>query len=198
MEADKCRQCRRFGTKLFLKGERCLSPKCALTRRSYAPGDRGAKRKSRRQSEYGVQLLEKQKAKAEYGLRERQFVNIFKKATRSKKATGFELLKFLETRLDNVVYRLGWASSRPQARQLVLHRKIKLNDRTVNIPSIILKTKDKISPKDKKNILPIKTVVPKWLKLDSKEFLAEVLRTPERTEIESDIDEQLITEFYSR
>lgn len=198
MEQNKCRQCRKFSTKLFLKGERCLSPKCAMVKRNYAPGGQGAKSRPPRKSEYGLQLFEKQKAKAEYGLRERQFVNIFKKAARLKTATGFELLKFLEIRLDNIVYRLGWASSRAQARQLVLHRKIKLNDKIVNIPSIVLKEKDKISPKDKKDLLPNKTVVPKWLKLNAKELVSEVLRMPDRTEISSDIDAQLITEFYSR
>ena len=198
MDNNQCRQCRKFGTKLFLKGERCLSPKCAFTRRNYAPGSRGAKVRPPRRSEYGIQLLEKQKAKIEYGLRERQFSKIFKNASKSKTATGAELLKLLETRLDNVVYRLGWAASRPEARQLVLHRKIKLNDKIANIPSITLKPKDIVFPKDKSSIKPIKAIVPKWLKLNTKELKAEILRLPERNEIESDIDEQLIIEFYSR
>lgn len=195
---NQCRQCRKFGTKLFLKGARCLSPKCALTRRNYAPGGQGPKNRAPRRSEYGTQLFEKQKAKTEYGLRERQFIKIFKTASRSKTATGAELLKLLEVRLDNIVYRLGWASSRAQARQLIVHRKIKLNDKIVNIPSIVLKPKDIILPKDKDSIFPQKTVIPKWLKLDIKEQKAEILRLPDRLEIESDINEQLITEFYSR
>lgn len=198
MDNNNCRQCRKFGTKLFLKGERCLSPKCAVTRRNYAPGGQGPKARPPRKSEYGIQLAEKQKAKTEYGLRERQFANIFKTASKSKTATGSQLLKLLEIRLDNVVYRLGWAASRAQARQIVLHRKIKLNDKVANIPSIVLKAGDKVSPKDKKSISPVKAVLPKWLELDVKDQKAEILRLPERTEIESDIDEQLITEFYSR
>ncbi|MCL5407603.1 MAG: 30S ribosomal protein S4 [Patescibacteria group bacterium] len=198
MDNNNCRQCRKFGTKLFLKGERCLTPKCAVTRRNYAPGGQGAKTRPPRKSEYGIQLLEKQKAKTEYGLRERQFSKIFQTASKSKTATGSQLLKLLEIRLDNVIYRLGWASSRAQARQIVLHRKIKLNDKIANIPSIVLKVGDIVSPKDKKSISPVKAVLPKWLKLDVKDQKAEILRLPERTEIESDIDEQLITEFYSR
>ncbi|MFA6493197.1 MAG: 30S ribosomal protein S4 [Patescibacteria group bacterium] len=198
MDNNQCRQCRKFGTKLFLKGERCLSPKCALTRRNYAPGSKGAKARAPRKTEYGLQLLEKQKAKVEYGLREKSFARNFKVASRSKTATGSEMLKLLELRMDNVVYRLGWAVSRAQARQLVLHRKIKLNDKIANIPSIILKPADTISPKDKASINPQKAVIPKWLKLDEKALKAEVAKMPEREEIESDIDEQLITEFYSR
>lgn len=195
---DKCRQCRRFGTKLFLKGSRCLTPKCSVTRRTYGPGLQGAKGKMSRKSEYGLELQEKQKAKIEYNLRERSFAKIFNQAARAKTTTGEELLKLLEMRLDNVVYRLGWASSRKQARQLVLHRKIKLNDRIVNIGSITLKAKDKIAPVTKAAIFPVKAVVPGWLKLDEKKFIAEVVNEPKREEIESDIDEQLIIEFYSR
>ena len=195
---DKCRLCRRFGTKIFLKGERCLSPKCAVTRRNYPPGVQGAKNRKIRRSEYGTQLLEKQKAKAEYGLRERQFANIFNKAVRKKDATGEELLRLLEMRLDNIIYRLGWASSRAQARQLVLHRKINVNDKIVNIPSIVLKPKDIIIPKEKKDIKPIKMTLPKWIKLEAKALKAEIVKIPERKEIETDIDDQLIIEFYSR
>lgn len=198
MDSRQCRKCRKFGAKLFLKGERCLTPKCAFTRRNYAPGIKGAKTRPPRRSEYGTQLFEKQKAKTEYGLRERSFVKIFKTASKSKTATGTELLVLLETRLDNVIYRLGWVSSRPQARQLVLHRKIKLNDKIVNIPSMTLKSGDKIAPKDKSQVTPVKTILPAWLKLDSKDLKAEVVALPKRAEIETDIDEQLITEFYSR
>lgn len=193
---DKCRQCRKFGAKLFLKGSRCTSPNCSLTRRNYQPGAHGAKGASRK-SEYGIQLLEKQKAKAEYGLRERQFVKIFKNAMRAKENTGEELLRLLELRLDNIVYRLGWASSRSEARQLVGHRKIKLNGKIVNIPSIFLKSQDKISSVSAAN-KQNKVNSPKWLNADLKKLEAEVLHIPSRAEIETDIDEQLIIEFYSR
>ncbi len=194
--ADVCRQCRQHGTKLFLKGARCTSPKCALTRRNYRPGSQGAKTGTLRKSEYGLQLLEKQKAKAEYGLRERQFAKTFREASRSQSATGEVLLRLLEERLDNVVYRLGWASSRAQARQFVGHRHFTINDKITNIPSMRVKPKDII--KCRKSVEIQKITVPKWLKLDVKKTSAEVLREPLRTEIETDLDEQLIIEFYSR
>jgi len=194
----KCRKCRKFGVKLFLKGERCLSPKCSLTRRSYPPGMKGAKTKTSRKSEYSSQLLEKQKAKAEYGLRERQFARIFKKASRAKATTGEELLKNLEMRMDNIVYRLGFASSRRQARQLVLHRKIKVNEKIVNIPSATLKPEDLIIPINIEAITPVKTDIPKWLKLDGKVFQGKVLRAPNLEEVNSDLDSEQIIKFYSR
>jgi small subunit ribosomal protein S4 len=194
---DKCSKCRKFGAKLFLKGERCLTPKCAFTRRNYQPGAHGA-RSSSRKSEYGLQLFEKQKAKAEYGLREREFAKIFRQASKSKANTGVELLRLLEMRLDNIVYKLGWAASRMQARQVTSHRKIKVNDRIVNIPSIVLKPKDKITPAKTGAISPNKVTLPKYLKANVKAMSAEVLRQPERSEIESDLDEQKILEFYSR
>jgi len=195
---DKCAKCRKFGAKLFLKGERCTSAKCSFTRRNYAPGSHGGKKKFSRKSEYGNQLLEKQKAKAEYGLRERQFAKIFRLASRSKENTGEELLRALEMRLDSLVYRLGWAVSRKQARQFVGHRQFKINDKIVNIPSVVLKVKDKISPLKKEFTLKNKVTPPKWLKLDSKNALVEILRKPAREEIETDLDEQKILEFYSR
>lgn len=194
--ANVCRKCREHGTKLFLKGVRCTTPKCAFTRRSYRPGLQGPKTANPRKSEYGLQLLEKQKAKAEYGLRERQFAKTFNKAGRSKAATGEVLLSLLEERLDNVIYRLGWAVSRAQARQLVSHRNFTLNGKIVNIPSMQVKPKDVIKPR--KTIAASKTTVPKWLKLDPKNMTAEVLTYPARAEIETDLDEQLIIEFYSR
>lgn len=195
---NQCRKCRKFGSKLFLKGERCLSAKCAITRRNYPPGGQGAKARPPRRSEYGIQLFEKQKAKAEYGLRERSFLKIFKNAVRAKTATGEELLKLLEMRFDNAIYRLGWAVSRAQARQLVLHRKFKLNNKIANIGSIVLKPKDIITVNKKVVIEPVKTPIPKWMTLEPKELKAEVVREPLRAEIETDIDEQLIIEFYSR
>lgn len=193
---DACGLCRKFGTKLFLKGSRCTSPKCALTRRNYKPGQHGPKSKLPRRSEYGHQLFEKQKAKAEYDLRERQFAKIFREASRSRQATGEELLSLLERRLDNIVYRLGWAVSRAQARQLVSHRHFLVNGKFTNIPSRILKPHDKISPR--KTIETHKVTCPKWLKLETKKREAEILRLPLREEIETDLDEQLIIEFYSR
>lgn len=195
--ADVCRKCRQHGTKLFLKGARCISPKCALVRRNYRPGSHGAKTGGTlRKSEYGRQLMEKQKAKAEYGLRERQFAKTFREASRSHGATGEVLLRLLEERFDNVIYRLGWAFSRAQARQFVSHRYFTINDKITNIPSMRVKPKDQI--KCRKSIEIQKTTVPKWLKLDAKKTSAEVLREPIRAEIETDLEEQLIIEFYSR
>jgi small subunit ribosomal protein S4 len=193
---NACTICRKFGVKLFLKGSRCTSPKCALTRRNYKPGQHGPKGGKQRQSEYGIQLAEKQKAKAEYGMREKQFRRIFKTASKSRQNTGEELLKLLETRLDNIVYRLGWATSRSQAKQLVTHNNFKVNGKVVNIPSANLKEKDVITLN--KKISLNKTNIPKWLKLETKTSQAQVLRQPTREEIESDLDEQLIIEFYSR
>lgn len=195
---DKCTQCRRFGAKLFLKGERCVSTKCALTRRNYKPGIHGPKSRPGRKSEYGLQLLEKQKAKTVYGLREQSFIRIFKEAARAKENTSEELFRLLETRLDNCVYRLGWAASRSQARQLVLHRKIKVNDKILNIPSAQVKANDIVTPKDAKIISIAKVSVPAWLKLEEKNLKAKVARLPQKEDIETDLDGQLIIEFYSR
>jgi len=202
---DNCRNCRKFGEKLFLKGERCIGPKCALTRRTNTPGTAGLKGKqqnTRRQkkSEYGLQLQEKQKAKSEYGLRERQFANLVKRASKAKEATGEEILKSLELRLDNSVYRLGFGNSRAQARQLVNHGHIKVNGKIVDIPSYQLKEKDIIEPVNKdiyKEIIS-KITTPKWLKIDKKTLVGTVEYLPKREEIDSAIDEQLIVEYYSR
>ncbi len=195
---DKCTKCRKFGVKLFLKGDRCSSPKCAITRRNYRPGAHGPKQMNLRKSEYGLQLLEKQKMKSEYGLREKQFANTFQKAAKSRTNTGEELFRILEMRFDNVIYRLGWAVSRAQARQFVGHRHFKVNDKIANIPSKVLKPKDEITPGDKDFIKPAKVNIPKWLKVDQKQFKAEVIDRPKIDEIETDIDSQLIIEFYSR
>ena len=195
---NKCRECRKFGEKLFLKGERCSTPKCAITRRNYQPGDHGQLRRSKK-SEYGLQLAEKQKAKAEYGLREQQFRLTFLKAARSKDATGDAMLKLLESRLDNVVYRLGWASSRIQSRQLVNHGHIKVNDHVVDIPSYSVKIKETIEPADNdivKKTMIEKVKAPSWIK--AKGMKAEIAKLPVREEIETSIDEQLVVEFYSR
>lgn len=202
---DNCRECRKFSEKLFLKGDRCLGPKCALTKRQNAPGTSGAAKmgqsRRRKKSEYGIQLLEKQKAKQEYGLRERQFHNIYKKAAQARGATGEIMLQILESRFDNVIYRLGWAKSRDQARQLVNHGHFKLNNKVTDIPSLHLKVKNLIEPKKIENISKIadtKIKPPAWIKVDNKQFKAEVLRVPTRDEIETPVDEQLIVEYYSR
>lgn len=202
---DNCRQCRKFGEKLFLKGDRCLSPKCTLTRRLNPPGKSGTGKtgqaRRRKKSEYGIQLLEKQKAKQDYGLRERQFRQVYVKASRAKGATGKIMLQILESRLDNVIYRLGWAKSRAQARQLVSHGHIKVNGKKADIPSMLLKEKTIIEPKNNEIVnqkVDIKIKPPVWLKADNKTMKAEVLRLPNREEIETPVDEQLIVEYYSR
>lgn len=195
---NKCRTCRKFGEKLFLKGERCSSPKCEIVKRNFGPGAHGGARRGKK-SEYGLQLQEKQKAKSEYGLREAQFSLTFKKAAHSAEATGEAMLKILESRLDNIVYRLGWASSRSQSRQVVNHGHIKVNGKLVDIPSYQAKIKDVIEPVNEeiiKNTLVEKAQVPAWLK--AKGFKAEVVNLPTREEIETSIDEQLVVEFYSR
>jgi len=195
---EKCRTCRKFGEKLFLKGDRCSSPKCEIVKRNYAPGAHAGARRGKR-SEYSLQLQEKQKARNEYCLREKQFFLTFQKAARAKEATGEMMLKLLETRLDNVVYRAGWAKSRMQARQIVNHGHIKVNDKLVDIPSYQVKLKDVIEPRDAeiiKNTMVEKPQLPSWLK--GKQFKVEVVNTPNREEIETSIDEQLVVEFYSR
>lgn len=195
---DKCRECRKFGEKLFLKGDKCSSPKCALTKRNYLPGAHGDKRKPKK-SEYGLQLQEKQKAKAEYGLRERQFSLVYQKAARSKAATGEEMLKILESRLDNIVYRLGWAQSRHGARQLVNHGHIKVNGKLVDIASFQVKPKDIIEPGNTEIVertAMAKATPPAWIKV--KGMKAEIVNLPTREEIDTPIEEQLVVEFYSR
>lgn len=192
-----CRKCRREGKKLFLKGEKCFSAKCPFTRRPYAPGSKGVVR-GVKLSDYGCQLREKQKAKVIYGLKEQQFRNYYKKAAKIKEATGEKLLQFLERRLDNVVYHLGFASSHRQARQMVSHKKFLVNDKKNNIPSHQLKEKDKIEPVDKKNFKLNKSEIPIWLKLDKKNLIGQLIKIPSREEIQTDLEEDLIVEFYSR
>lgn len=198
MENNKCRTCRKFGEKLFLKGERCNSVKCEIVKRNFGPGAHGGARRGKK-SEYGLQLQEKQKAKSEYGLREKQFSLTFQKAARSQEVTGEAMLRILESRLDSVVYRLGWACSRSQARQVVNHGHIKVNENVVDIPSYQVKIKDMITPVDVeiiKNTAVEKAQVPKWLK--NKDFKAEIVNLPVREEIETSINEELVVEFYSR
>jgi len=200
-----CKLCRREGEKLFLKGEKCLSPKCPLVRRKYPPGQHGLSHK--KLSDYGRQLREKQKAKRIYGLRETQFKNYYKKAALSSGDTGELLLSFLERRLDNVVYRFGFASSRSQARQLITHGHFTVNKKKVNIPSYLVKSKDKIEIAPKSQNFPVfqerkkvlKDVVsPPWLKLQQTKMIGSVLHLPKKEEIETNIDPTQIIEFYSK
>ncbi len=200
-----CRLCRREGIKLYLKGDRCYTEKCAIDRRAYAPGQHGQSRK--KVSEYGLQLREKQKARRIYGVLEKQFRLYFKEADRQVGITGENLLRILERRLDNVVYRLGFAASRNEARQLVRHNHFTLNGHKANIPSIQVKAGDIIQVKEKSLKSPkfqeIKEVAaqktpPAWLELDSEQLTGKVLELPAREQIDLPIEEHLIVELYSR
>ena len=204
-----CKMCRREGEKLFLKGERCFSPKCAFERRPYAPGQHGktSQGQGRRLSDYSRQLRAKQKTRRVYGVLERQFRRYFNSALKVKGVTGLNLLQILESRLDNVVFRLGFASNRAQARQMVSHGHFLVNGRKTNIPSMILKPGDIVTvrPESRKNGLFMdladqaeKTNASLWLERDLKNLSARVLRKPERAEIDGNLNEQLIVEYYSR
>jgi small subunit ribosomal protein S4 len=204
-----CKLCRREGEKLFLKGERCVSPKCALERRPYPPGLHGKQSQFRRRktSDYGVQLRAKQKAKRVYGVMERQFRRYFYEAERRRGLTGMNLLIMLESRLDNVVYRLGFAASRPQARQLVRHGHLEVNGRRVNIPSYLVRPGDVVAVRpNSRHRTHFREValdlehraVPQWLSRDDESMSGHILGMPERGDIEVAVDEQLIVEFYSR
>jgi small subunit ribosomal protein S4 len=199
-----CRFCRREGMKLFLKGERCNIEKCAFERRSYAPGMHGQNMR-RKQSNYSVQLRAKQKLSRIYGMREGQFRKYYKDATRVPGVSGENLMRLLESRLDNVVYRLGFAPSRKAARQLVRHNHFMVNDRRVNIPSFITGAGDIIRVADKSNKLEVihealrrsRDSVP-WLSVDKANLFGTVLAKPNREDIPSMVEEQLVIEFYSR
>lgn len=200
-----CRLCRREGQKLFLKGDRCYTEKCAVDRRTYPPGQHGQRRK--KESEYGLQLREKQKAKRYYGLLERQFRGYFDMAVKRSGQTGENLLSILESRLDNVVYRLGFAMSRPEARQLVTHGHFIVNGRKVNIPSFLVKPGQVITIKESsKSLEKIKSVVeansfrqpPKWLDFDRNNMIARVVAVPLKEDIDLPIEEHLIVELYSK
>jgi small subunit ribosomal protein S4 len=200
---SQCKQCRREGMKLFLKGERCLTDKCGVERRNYPPGDHGRGRM--KQSEYRLQLREKQKARRFYGVLEKQFRNYYAKATRQPGVTGENLLRLLETRLDNVLVRLGFAGSRRQARQMVNHCHWTVNGRRVDIPSYQVRTGDVIAIKSGSGSEPIvreatelTSAVPGWLEADHDSLTARVLRLPERDEIITPVQEQLIVELYSK
>jgi small subunit ribosomal protein S4 len=199
----KCRVCRREGMKLFLKGERCLTEKCAIERRSYPPGEHGRGRI--KQSEYLLQLREKQKARRYYGLLERQFRNYYERAAQRSGITGENLLRMLELRLDNVVYRLGFAASRAQARQLVRHGHFKVNGRRVNVPSYQVRPGDTItvregSPAEQviRDATDLTAAVAPWLEADHDGLTGRVLKWPEREEIDAPVQEQLIVELYSK
>ena len=201
--AANCRLCRREGQKLFLKGERCYSTKCALEKRNFPPGQHGQGRK--KVSEYGLQLREKQKTKRFYGLQETQFRNLFDKAERKKGITGENLLILLETRLDNVVFRLGFASSRKEARQLVTHGHFTVNGKKVNIPSYEVKAGDVIAVKEKsqsspkfKEIKDMTITVPSWVTVDVQKLEGKVLNLPTRDEIDTPVAEHMIVELYSK
>ncbi|AAS95806.1 30S ribosomal protein S4 [Nitratidesulfovibrio vulgaris] len=201
----KCRQCRREGTKLFLKGDRCFTDKCAFDRRPYAPGQHGRARK--KVSDYAVQLREKQKVRRMYGILEQQFHAYFTKADMAKGVTGANLLSLLERRLDNVIYRLGFANSRNQARQLVRHGIFTLNGRKVNIPSLQVRIGDTIEVPEKSRKIPVlaeaqeviaRRGCPAWLEADGANFRGVVKALPQREDIQFPINEHLIVELYSK
>lgn len=200
-----CKLCRREGMKLFLKGERCFKEKCAVERRPYAPGEHG-KRRNKMQP-YGLQLREKQKVRRVYGVLETQFRRYFEEASRQKGVTGENLLRLLELRLDNVIYSLGFASSRAQARQLVRHGHVLVNGRKVNIPSFSVRPGMEIALREKMRSNAfvqgaLETAqgrgVPPWLELDADNFKGKVLALPTRADIRTPVQEQLIVELYSR
>ncbi|MFH1791921.1 MAG: 30S ribosomal protein S4 [Candidatus Omnitrophota bacterium] len=201
-----CRLCRRHGEKLFLKGTRCQTDRCAVAKRPFAPGQHGSVRK-RKMSDYGLQVQEKQKVRRIYGILERQFRHYFHDASGAKGVTGEVLLELLERRLDNVVFRLGFVLSRNQARQLVKHNLVKVNGRNVNIPSYRVKPGDKVEIKTKEKIrklvkdcieITADRTVPKWLKRDAESYSAEVVGRPSRDELGFPVNENLIVELYSK
>ena len=198
-----CRLCRREGQKLFLKGDRCFTDKCAFVRRSYAPGQHGAAKK--KMSNYGVQLREKQKARRIYGVLEKQFRAYYEKAEHMKGISGENLLKLLEMRLDNVVYRLGYGASRNEARQLVTHGHFLVNGKKVDIPSYMVKPGDVISVKEKslnhpamKQALENVVARAKFVEFDANKMTGTYVRYPERSELNADVNESLVVEFYNR
>ena len=198
-----CKLCRREGMKLFLKGERCLTEKCAIERRSYPPGEHGRGRI--KQSQYLLQLREKQKARRYYGLLEKQFRNYYDKAARGSGVSGENLLRLLETRLDNVIYRLGFAASRAQARQLVRHGHFQVNGRRVNIPSFQVKPNDVInlkngSPAEQvvRDATDLTASVAPWLQADHDGLTGKILKLPDRVDIDTPVQESLIVELYSK
>ena len=200
---EQCRICRREGQKLFLKGTRCFTDKCSIARRNYAPGQHGQKRA--KLSEYGTQLREKQKTKSYYGVGEKQFRGYFEMASNKKGVTGENLLQILESRLDNVVYRLGFGTSRAQARQFVNHGQFEVNGQKVDIPSYLVKAGDVITVREnKKDNVTIKAnvetarPVPAWLELNNETLSGKVVRLASREDVDIAIEEHLIVELYSK
>ncbi len=204
IDAD-CRLCRREGCKLFLKGDRCLSKKCAFERRPTVPGAHGNEKSMKRPSEYSLQLREKQKVKRLYGLLEKQFRSYYEEASKSKNVTGEEMLSLIERRLDNVVFRLGFGASRAQARQFVNHGLITVNGKRVDIPSYEVKVGDVVAVAESKKdydifkaLKDVKVVCPKWLELDMANLSGKVVAKPQRDDIDMNIKETLIVELYSK
>jgi ribosomal protein S4 len=198
-----CKLCRREGAKLFLKGERCTSKKCAMEKRPVAPGMHGVTRK--KASEYNIQLREKQKVKRAYGLLEKQFREYYEEAERMRGVTGENMLALIERRLDNVVYRMGIGSSRAQSRQIVNHGHITVNGKDVDIPSYEVKTGDVIAVKESKKdnalfkeLRGAKIVMPRWVEFDTESFTGKIIDNPKREDIDLNINEQLIIELYSK
>lgn len=204
-----CKLCRREGEKLFLKGERCFTPKCAFERRGYAPGQHGksSQFRRRRDSDYNRQLRAKQKARRVYGILERQFHRYYEVSLKRRGLTGLNLLQILESRLDNVVFRMGYADSRAQARLLVTHGHFSVNGRRTDVPSMLVSVNDVVSVRDGsrkrtyfKELADFaeKKNVPAWLERDLKALSGKIVRLPERSEIDGNLNEQLIVEYYSR
>lgn len=203
-----CRLCRREGLKLFLKGDRCYTEKCAIDRRGFAPGQHGRTQRKSKLVGYGLQLREKQKVKRIYGVLESQFRITFSEAERQKGITGTNLLSLLERRLDNVVYRLGFATSRPQARQLVRHGHVMVGSRKMNIPSYTVREGDAVSIRPRSSKIPtvlqaVESIqtrggIPGWLTLDAENLRGAMLATPKREDVRDPIEEQLIVELYSK
>ncbi|HEU4684493.1 MAG TPA: 30S ribosomal protein S4 [Nitrospira sp.] len=200
-----CRLCRREGEKLFLKGSRCMTEKCAIERRSYPPGQHGQGRQ--RTSDYSLQLREKQKLRRIYGLQERQFRGVFERAERQSGVTGEALLRLLELRLDNVAYRLGFAASRREARQLVSHGHVTVNGRKTNVPGALVKAADVVGIRERsRNLVAIQTAlesvegrgIPEWLELDKAGFKGTVRALPTKDQITLPVNEQMVVELYSR
>ncbi|MDH4230144.1 MAG: 30S ribosomal protein S4 [Nitrospirota bacterium] len=202
-----CRMCRREGVKLFLKGDRCFKEKCAIDRRAYIPGQHGQARRPKKASNYQLQLREKQKIKRMYGLLEKQFRNLYEKAARRPGISGHNLMAMLETRLDNVVYRMGFAKSRAQARQLVNHGHVRVNGNKVDIASYHVRVGDELTVRDKSrqnvNVMDAMESVlgrglPGWLQVEPASFTGRVAQWPTREMIEQDVNEQLVIELYSK
>jgi small subunit ribosomal protein S4 len=202
-----CRLCRREGVKLFLKGDRCFKEKCAVDRRAYVPGQHGQSRRPRKASNYQLQLREKQKIKRIYGMLEKQFRNLYHKAAQRPGVTGDNLMRMLESRLDNIVYRMGFAKSRAQARQLVSHGHVRVNGRKVDVPSFLVRAGDEVGLKEKARanayvMEALESVqgrgLPEWLEVEPANAVGRVTQLPLRDQIEQEVNEQLVVELYSR